>query len=413
MTPDTLDLETDLGSIASEFPRVIRRDLVQSRLHKPRVVPWLGHKIEKAVDAACAAIDHEPIGKQIQAELEFRMKKERPLFIHIEQLQDLVQEMLLELNFGRVAVAYATYRGHRAGLREQEAKFAEGGAVEQLELASPALSHDLRERLSFARIGLNLTLGEDELIVRLLRSVSLSLSPQEQRETIILNAKNLLDVDADCRFLAGRILLTYIYEETLPWKITDGINQLKEAHRKAFLKYIPLGIEIGRLDPRLAEFKLKELADAIDPYADLAIRFHRHPESLRPLSHSHEGPDPSAGPAPDRIAANFLDARGHGPGHARTGTGSAQQGILRHLPEQARLLVHADAFQLRDAPAAALELLPALLRRLDRGDRRDLDPLFARFEMGGRPRLLVDGGARQRRPHPRHQRRIEPASFRS
>ena len=63
----------------------------QSPPAKPRVVPWLGHKIEKAVDAACAAVGHEPIGKQIQAEVEFRMKKERPLFIHIEQLQDLVR----------------------------------------------------------------------------------------------------------------------------------------------------------------------------------------------------------------------------------------------------------------------------------------------------------------------------------
>jgi len=80
-------------------------------------------------------------------------------------------------------------------------------------------------------------------------------------------------VDADSRFLAGRILLTYIYEETLPWKIADGIDQLKHAHRKAFLKYISLGIEIGRLDPRLAEYKLSELADAIDPYADLPFDF--------------------------------------------------------------------------------------------------------------------------------------------
>ena len=114
-----------------------------------------------------------------------------------------------------------------------------------------------RLRISFARIGLNLTLSDKELIVRLIRSVSSSLTSQEQRETIILNAKNLLDVDADSRFFAGRILLTYIYEETLPWKITDGIDQLKTAHRKAFLAYIPLGIKLGRLDPRLSEFNLK------------------------------------------------------------------------------------------------------------------------------------------------------------
>ena len=273
MNTGTLELEKNLGAgVSLEFPHVIRRDLLQGKSTKPRVVAWMGHKIEKAVDAACAAVGQEPIGKQIQGEVEFRMKKERPLFVHIEQLQDQVENLLIELNYGRVALAYGKYRARRAAMREIETQVA-NGAGEQLELASPDLTADLRLRLSFARIGLRLTLSENELIARLMRSVSLSLTAQEQRETIILNAKNLLDVDADSRFFAGRILLTYIYEETLPWKITDGIDQLKEAHRKAFLKYIPLGIEVGRLDPRLAEFKLNELADAIDPYADLQFDF--------------------------------------------------------------------------------------------------------------------------------------------
>jgi ribonucleoside-diphosphate reductase alpha chain len=236
------------------------------------VVSWIGNKIEKAVDAACVAAGHEPIGKQIQAEVEFKMKKERPLFIHIEQLQDQVENLLIELGYGRVALAYGKYRARRAAMRDIEAQIAAGGG-EQLELASPDLSADLRLRISFARINLHLTLSENELVARLMRSVSLSLTPQEQRETVILNAKNLLDVDADSRFFAGRILLTYIYEEALGWKITDGIDQLKEAHRKAFHKYIPLGIERGRLHPRLMEFRLNELADAIDPYADLQFDF--------------------------------------------------------------------------------------------------------------------------------------------
>ena len=267
----TFELDQNLAT-ASEFPRVIRRDLANAKSSKPRVVAWLGHKIEKAVDAACAAVGQEPIGKQIQAEVEFKMKKERPLFIHIEQLQDLVETLLIELNYSRVALAYGKHRAGRAAVRDFELTIA-GNDTEQLELASPALTNDLRLRLSFARINLNLTLSENELIARLMRSVSLSLSPQEQRETIILNAKNLLDVDADSRFFAGRILLTYIYEETLPWKISDGIDQLKEAHRKALLKYIPLGIQIGRLDPRLAEYNLNELAAAMDPYADLQFDF--------------------------------------------------------------------------------------------------------------------------------------------
>ena len=271
MSTDVLELGA-AQEAGSEFPRVIRRDLPQAKSAKPRVVAWLGYKIEKAVDAACAAANHEPVGKQIQAEVEFRMKKERPLFIHIEQMQDMVENLLIELNYGRVALAYGKYRARRAAMREIEEQVAAGGG-EQLELASPDLTHDLRLRLSFAKIGLHLTLSENELIARLMRSVSLSLTPEEQRETIILNAKNLLDVDGDSRYFAGRILLTFIYEETLPWKISDGIDQLKEAHRKAFLSYIPLGIEVKRLDPRLAEFRLNELADAIDPYADLQFDF--------------------------------------------------------------------------------------------------------------------------------------------
>jgi ribonucleoside-diphosphate reductase alpha chain len=272
MSASASELAENLAALVSaEFPSVIRRDLPQSTLRKPRVVPWLGHKIEKAVDGACSSVDHVAVGGQVRTEIETRMKRERPLFIHIEQVQDLVEDTLIELGYGHVALAYGKYRARRAARREVEADTA--GDSEQLELTTPSINADLRARLSFARIGLDLTLSEDELIARLLRGVSMSLTPQEYRETIVLNAKNLLDVDADCRFLAGRILLTYIYEETLPWKIADGIDQLKESHRKAFLKYIPLGIQIKRLDPRLAEFRLPELADAIDPYADLQFDF--------------------------------------------------------------------------------------------------------------------------------------------
>jgi ribonucleoside-diphosphate reductase alpha chain len=272
MSASTSELAQNIGGVGSaEFPRVIRRDLAQSSLQKPRVVPWLGHKIEKAVDAACSSADHLTVGKQIRTEVEIRIRREHPLFVHIEEVQDLVENTLIELGHARVALAYGKYRARRAALRETKVVTGESG--EQLELSTPSVNAGLRARLSFARISLDLTLSEDELMARLLRGVSMSLTPQEQRETIVLNAKNLLDVDADCRFLAARILLTYIYEETLPWKIEDGIDQLKESHRKAFLNYIRLGIEAKRLDPRLAEFRLKELADAIDPYADLQFDF--------------------------------------------------------------------------------------------------------------------------------------------
>ncbi|MEP6672933.1 MAG: ribonucleoside-diphosphate reductase subunit alpha [Chthoniobacter sp.] len=271
----TFVLQNDLPfNGAPEFPQVIRRDLPGDISGKPRVVPWLGHKIAKAVASACFVEGQdEQIGLQVQAEIEYRMRRERPSFIHIEQLQDLVEETLIELGHARVALAYGKYRVRRAAERAFGGEPATDDSTQQLELATREQLADIRARISFARIGLQVSLGDDDLLARLLASTSINLTADERRETIILNAKSLLDLDADARFFSARILLSYIYEETLPWKITDGPQALKEAHRRAFLEYIPRGIALRRLDPQLAEFDLKTLATALDPFADLQFDF--------------------------------------------------------------------------------------------------------------------------------------------
>jgi hypothetical protein len=258
---------------SGEFPQVIRRDLPGDASGKPRVVPWVGHKIARAVAAACIAEgQEESIGRQVQAEVEFRMLRDRPSFIHIEELQDMVEETLIEIGHPKIALAYGKYRAKRAVERGQGVASSDD-SDQQLELATREQLSEIRARISFAKIGLALTLGDDDVLVRLLRSTSINLTPLERRETIVLNAKSLLDLDADARFFAARILLSYIYEETLQWTVSDGPQALKEAHRRAFLAYIPQGVALFRLDPRLAEFDLPKLAVALDPFADLQFDF--------------------------------------------------------------------------------------------------------------------------------------------
>ncbi|MEM9398585.1 MAG: ribonucleoside-diphosphate reductase subunit alpha [Verrucomicrobiota bacterium] len=257
-----------------DMPKVIRRDDLNSTNDKPRVVPWMGFKIARAVQGACEAVDaDQSIGEKVQKNIEANMQVEHPLFIHIEQLQDLVEETLLEMGEGKVAIAYAKYRARRAALREARALEPEEDA-DQLELTSTEILKDIRLRVSFAIINLDLgEFSENDLIARLLRSVTPDLTEEERQNTIILNAKALLDLDADFRYFAARILLTFIYEETLEWKIADGIDKLKIAHQEAFKTYIPKGIALKRLDPRLDEFDLDSIAEAIDPYSDLQFDF--------------------------------------------------------------------------------------------------------------------------------------------
>ena len=71
------------------------------------------------------------------------MRKERPSFIHIEQLQDLVEETLIEIGQPRVALVYGKYRARRAAER------AMGGGVSddsdsQMELATRDQLTDIR-----------------------------------------------------------------------------------------------------------------------------------------------------------------------------------------------------------------------------------------------------------------------------
>ncbi|MES2307438.1 MAG: ribonucleoside-diphosphate reductase subunit alpha [Verrucomicrobiota bacterium] len=262
--------------------QVIRRNTNQTDPNKPRIVPWIGHKIESAVANACLAVgveDAANVGIRVRETIEQRIRAERPLFLHIEQLQDMVEENLMDAGQARVALAYGKYRARRAALRDLEieeetkADAAPGTTAGQLELVDLATLNDVRARVEFASIGLSLSLSKHQLISKLVNSLGADLTNDEKEETLILNAKSMMDLDADMRYFAGRILLSYIYERTLPWKITDGPEKLKEAHRKAFIAYIPKAIELKRLDPRLQEYDIERLASSIDPFADLQFDF--------------------------------------------------------------------------------------------------------------------------------------------
>ena len=68
---------------------------------------------------------------------------------------------------------------------------------------------------------------------------------------------------------SARILLSYMYEESLGWSIMYPIDELKQFHLEGFKSYLKRGVEIKRLDKKLLKLDLSKLAEAIDPSADL------------------------------------------------------------------------------------------------------------------------------------------------
>ena len=169
--------------------------------------------------------------------------------------------------------------------------------------------------------------------------------------------------------------------------------------RRTSRSYVARGIELGQLDPVLAEFDLERLGAAIDAARDgqftflglqtLYDRYFLHHRETR-----YELPQAFF----MRVAMGLAirEARPRGAGD-------------RVLPADLELrlhVLHADAVQRRHHPAAAVQLLPDHRRRRP---GRHL-PVDQEQRPAGqvlrRPRQRLDPGPRHRRPHQGHQRPV-------
>ncbi|MCC5839334.1 MAG: ribonucleoside-diphosphate reductase subunit alpha [Opitutales bacterium] len=269
------------GSEPESLPllvRVIRRNNQE--------VFWDENKVEVAVRKAFLTLgfDSEPAVPVSKAVTE-RIRALNVSRVHIEEIQDIVQEELMRQGHFKVAEAYILYRAHRRALRDTETTAAESDDSRQESMIFLSREDgtnvfwdgsDLRARIDYGMIGLDLCLTREEIEVELRRSLYAEMKESDLRRTIILNAKSLTERDADFGKFAGRILLTYIYEEVLDWNINEhGIGRLKEFHQKAFKRYLQHAVRIERLNPELLHrYNLDALSEALDPGSDMDFDFH-------------------------------------------------------------------------------------------------------------------------------------------
>ncbi|MFT6575971.1 MAG: ribonucleoside-diphosphate reductase alpha chain, partial [Akkermansiaceae bacterium] len=247
------------------------------------VVPWSETKIEQAVSRAFLTLKEDPAPAQaIARAVTALIRLGDQAFVHIEDVQDHVQDELMRQGHFKVAAHYVRYRDERSRLRLENPIEMEDPAQESFVTVTTEDGQstfwdgaELKKRIQFGMIGLTLSMSEEAIEKELRRSIGTEISAVDLKKTIILNSKSLLEKDADMAKFAGRILLSYIYEEVLPWNIqTDGIESLKEAHKQNFKSYLRHGVKIKRISQDILDkYDLDRLADALDPSADLDFDF--------------------------------------------------------------------------------------------------------------------------------------------
>ncbi len=255
--------------------RLIRRDR--------KVVPWKQEKIEIAVRRAFLSLElNSDPAVEVAAVVTERVQASGHAFVEIEEVQDIVQEELMKQGHFKVAAHYVLYREQRRAMREQEAlQLANDTEQDSMVVVKKPDGStyfwdgiDLKKRIEFASIGLDLCLTHDEIELELRRSIFDEISEADLEKTITLNARTLIEQDADFAKFAARIKLSYMYQETLGWDIVrDGIGAIKSFHQKKFKEYVRHGILIGRLNPELKEYDINKLAKQLDPSADLEFDY--------------------------------------------------------------------------------------------------------------------------------------------
>lgn len=261
--------------------KVLRRDGV--------VVPFDPTKISVAVTKAFIAAEGDScatssrirdicktLTEQVVETLARRHNEGMP--IHIEHIQDQVELALMRSGEHEVARRYVLYRESRAQERaKQEAEHGIGSPTAELRMKLPSgitVSIDyvrLRTVIEEACAGLGSAVSVQAIYDGTISNLYDTVPEEDVYRSAIMSARTLIERDPAYSYATARLLLDHIRREVMGEPVTHA--QMSERYCDYFADYIRKGIEFGLIDPKLGQFDLQQLGEAIKPDRDLQFQY--------------------------------------------------------------------------------------------------------------------------------------------
>jgi len=198
--------------------------------------------------------------------------------LHIEDIQDQVELVLMRAGEHKVARAYVLYREERRKIREQEQALAsrptihitlDDGHRVPLDLAVLTLrvKHACKNLVD---VSPNLIVEDTE------RNLFDGVPAKDVNKALIMSARVLIEKEPNYSFVAARLLLDELHTEALGFlkmKAPADPAEMNALYPEYLEKYIDRGIELELLDPQLKKFDLKKLSAALEPERDLQFNY--------------------------------------------------------------------------------------------------------------------------------------------
>jgi ribonucleoside-diphosphate reductase alpha chain len=185
----------------------------------------------------------------------------------VEDIQDLVETALMVRNYFNVAKSYIIYRyEHDKARQEKKEEVAEKISENALLIVKRDGSTErfseekLMATLMRASAGMEHLIDATSIIARVRQEMYEGMKTKDIHDVLIMVVRSMIERDPAHSTIAARLLLQVMYREVLG--DIDFVN-LEDEYRAGFARAITRGVDIGQFDPRMMEFDLKALADAL------------------------------------------------------------------------------------------------------------------------------------------------------
>ncbi len=189
--------------------------------------------------------------------------------LYIDMIEDRIERELMSDKYFDVAKHFILYRAEKTKTQESTpAVIDETAPVRQFEITTAddgrmnITEIMLRSKLAYACRGIENLVSTDELLETAITQYYVGMKEAEVDLANIFSAKSKIEKEPAYSQVASRLLLDVLYRETTGLPASD--STLPKAHKQYFKKYIKAGISYDRVSPKLLDYDLDELANAMD-----------------------------------------------------------------------------------------------------------------------------------------------------
>jgi ribonucleoside-diphosphate reductase alpha chain len=255
-----------------------------------KAAPFDISKISVAVTKAFLAVEggqaaassriHELV-KELATHIEQAFLRRLPTggTLHIEDIQDQVELALMRAGEHKAARAYVLYREERRKAREQETT-TQPAIVTDIHVTLhdgarvPLDVNRLRQTITDACQGLDKSeIDADFILEDTLRNLYDGIPIDDVEKACIICTRPLVERDPNYSFVTARLLLSTLRKEAFTFLQLNTDTLLTDTYRHCFQDYIQRGVELELLDPKLKEFDLEKIVNALKPERDFQFTY--------------------------------------------------------------------------------------------------------------------------------------------